>query len=95
MLLCYGGNGIYPGKCYGHIGYLSMRKCCVLIPYYNAREALLDSIGSIDQDYFSPDVIVVDDGSDLHPADEVLGSYSGTLAIKLLVLEKNSGLRWP
>lgn len=69
-----------------------MKKCCVLIPYYNAGESLLESIESIDYEYIKPDVIVVDDGSLVTKASTVLLKYEGPLTIKLLELEKNKGI---
>jgi len=65
-----------------------MNKCCVLIPYFNDGESLLESIGSIDG---TPDVIVVDDGS-REPAVKVLEGYSDHLTVKLIVLPKNQGI---
>ena len=69
-----------------------MKKCCVLIPYYNAGESLLESIQSIDCEYIKPDVVVVDDGSAIIKASIVLNKYDGPLTIKLLEFEKNKGI---
>lgn len=69
-----------------------MKKCCVLIPYFNAGRSLLDSIQSIDSDVIQPDVIVVDDGSDKLKAIDVIREYSGNLKVYLLVLDKNQGI---
>lgn len=69
-----------------------MKKCCVLIPYYNAGETLLSAIESIDYDYTLPDVIVVDDGSLTIKASDILKKYSGPLSIKLLEMSKNQGI---
>ncbi|AYC31462.1 glycosyltransferase [Pseudomonas cavernae] len=69
-----------------------MKKCCVLIPYYNAGESLLHSIESIDHEFVRPDVIVVDDGSLKTKAAEVIKHYNGPLTIKLVELEQNQGI---
>ncbi|MCY1360111.1 UDP-Gal:alpha-D-GlcNAc-diphosphoundecaprenol beta-1,3-galactosyltransferase [compost metagenome] len=69
-----------------------MKKCCVLIPYFNAGESLLESINSIDHSFCPPDVIVVDDGSQKVVASDILKSYTGPLSIKLITLEKNQGI---
>ena len=67
-------------------------KCCVLIPYFNAGESLLQSISSIDYSFYAPDIIVVDDGSEQKKASDVLISYKGPLSIKLLELKENQGI---
>lgn len=69
-----------------------MKKCCVLIPYFNAGPSLIDAIESIDYDYVMPDVIIVDDGSEQIKASSILGQYKGPLPIKLLELTKNQGI---
>jgi len=69
-----------------------MKKCCVLIPYYNAGDSLLDSLESIDHDYCDLEVVVVDDGSQIIKAADVIKSYQGPLPIKLVDLEKNQGI---
>ncbi len=69
-----------------------MKKCCVLIPYYNAGDSLIDSINSIDHEYYTPDVIVVDDGSIKSPANAVIKNYNGPLTVKLITLEQNRGI---
>ena len=66
-----------------------MKKCCVLIPYYNAGDTLLSAINSIDYDYLYPDVIIVDDGSQITKAADVLKKYIGPLNIILLEMDKN------
>lgn len=65
-----------------------MRKCCVLIPFYNDGENLLDTINSIDGD---PDVIIVDDGSTT-PAIQITDQYTGILSLKIISLPFNSGI---
>ena len=69
-----------------------MKKCCVLIPYYNAGDSLIKTIESIDYDYVIPDVIIVDDGSERIKAADILSEYNGNLPIKLLELEFNQGI---
>lgn len=69
-----------------------MKKCCILIPYFNAGQSLIDAIESIDYDYITPDVIIVDDGSEQIKASSILSKYKGTLPIKLLELSKNQGI---
>ncbi|MNP10484.1 UDP-Gal:alpha-D-GlcNAc-diphosphoundecaprenol beta-1,3-galactosyltransferase [compost metagenome] len=68
------------------------KKCCVLIPYFNAGESLISSIDSVDHNSFSPDIIVVDDGSKLFSAADALKKYSGPLTIKLVEMQKNQGI---
>ncbi|EPJ96494.1 glycosyltransferase [Pseudomonas psychrophila] len=69
-----------------------MKKCCVLIPYYNAGDTLLSAINSIDYDYLHPDVIIVDDGSQITKAADVLKEYIGPLNIILLEMDSNKGI---
>lgn len=69
-----------------------MKKCCVLIPYFNAGQSLIDAIESIDHDYIMPDVIIVDDGSKQIKASSILSKYKGVLPIKLLELTTNQGI---
>ncbi|WP_369781566.1 glycosyltransferase family 2 protein [Pseudomonas sp. WC2401] len=69
-----------------------MKKCCVLIPYYNAGHSLIQAIDSIDHDYITPDIIVVDDGSEQIKAADILREYKGVLPIKLLELKFNQGI---
>ncbi len=69
-----------------------MKKCCVLIPYFNGGDTLLEAINSIDYDYVRPDIIVVDDGSQLDKASNIVSKYTGPLTIKLLTLENNKGI---
>ncbi|MEM5433785.1 glycosyltransferase [Paraburkholderia diazotrophica] len=64
----------------------------MLIPYYNAGDALVEAIQSIDYDPIRPDVIVVDDGSMKLRAKEALRSYAGPLTVKLLELPNNVGI---
>lgn len=71
-----------------------MKKCCVLIPYFNAGQSLLDAIESIDYDHVAPDIIVVDDGSERLKASNILSQYLGPLRIQLLELEKNQGIEY-
>jgi len=69
-----------------------MNKCCVLIPYYNAGNSLLEAIYSVDYDYIAPDIVIVDDGSLQITASSVIKQYQGPLSIKLLELNKNQGI---
>lgn len=69
-----------------------MKKCCVLIPYYNAGHSLIQAIESIDFDYIIPEIIVVDDGSEEVKAADILREYKGTLPIILLELKLNKGI---
>ncbi|VVP36332.1 hypothetical protein PS874_04490 [Pseudomonas fluorescens] len=69
-----------------------MKKCCILIPYFNAGDSLLHSINSIDNSLYTPDVIVVDDGSAKLKASDVLNSYTGRLPIRLIELPFNQGI---
>ncbi|MGH9878990.1 MAG: glycosyltransferase family 2 protein, partial [Nitrososphaerales archaeon] len=69
-----------------------MKKCCVIIPYYNAGASLLDSINSIDYDSVAPEVIVVDDGSTNQKAETILNLYDGPLTVRLIQFDKNYGI---
>lgn len=69
-----------------------MKKCCVLIPYYNAGDSLLESIESIDYKHIKPDIIVVDDGSRAVKASDIIRKYTGPLNINLLELKNNKGI---
>lgn len=69
-----------------------MKKCCVLIPYFNAGRSLIQTIESIDYEYNVPDIIVVDDGSQHIRAADILHEYKGELPIKLLELKLNQGI---
>jgi glycosyltransferase involved in cell wall biosynthesis len=69
-----------------------MKNCCVLIPYFNAGESLLTSIESIDYSYCTPEVIVVDDGSKIIKAVDILNKYKGPLTIILVELKDNKGI---
>lgn len=71
-----------------------MKKCCVLIPYYNAGDSLLNSINSIDFSADEPEVLVVDDGSPTISASEILNRYEGPLRIHLVTLERNRGIEF-
>ena len=71
-----------------------MKKCCLLIPYYNAGDALLRSIDSVDFLSDGPDILVVDDGSSRIAASEVLKKYSGKLEVYLVQLEFNKGIQF-
>ncbi|HET7389109.1 MAG TPA: glycosyltransferase [Nocardioidaceae bacterium] len=66
-------------------------RCCALIPYFEAGDALLSSIDSIGE---SPrvDVLVVDDGSRTWPARDALSGYSGSLEVRLIELPENRGI---
>lgn len=65
---------------------------CLLIPYFNAGEALLESLASVDAGSLRPDVWIVDDGSAKCPAASVLSSYDGALPIELITLPANCGI---
>ncbi|MGO4326317.1 glycosyltransferase [Cupriavidus sp. 2TAF22] len=68
-------------------------KCCVLIPYYNAGDSLLETIHSVEAGSLAPDVIVVDDGSRVErKAVNILEKYSGALKIRLIELDENQGI---
>lgn len=65
---------------------------CLLIPYFNAGEDLLDSLASVEAGSLRPDVLIVDDGSTKYPAASVLSSYVGALSIELVTLPENQGI---
>ncbi|KAB0494587.1 glycosyltransferase [Pseudomonas vancouverensis] len=69
-----------------------MKTCCVLIPYFNAGDSLLTSIASIDYNYCTPEVIVVDDGSKTIKAADILKKYNGPLKLILVELQDNKGI---
>jgi len=69
-----------------------MKKCCVLIPYYNAGSSLLRSIYSIDCLAEGPDVVVVDDGSEEITAASMIADYVGELDIHIITLGSNKGI---
>lgn len=69
-----------------------MKKCCVLIPYYDSGTSLLDSILSIDVNFITPDVVVVDDGSSQISARNIIPGYTGPINIKLIELPINQGI---
>ncbi len=65
---------------------------CLLIPYFNAGDNLLDSLASVEAGSLRPDVWIVDDGSAKYPAASVLSSYEGALPIELITLPANRGI---
>lgn len=69
-----------------------MKKACILIPYYNSGNALIESINSIDHKKYIPDIIIVDDGSTNIPAKDVIPEYAGPLPITLIELTPNQGI---
>lgn len=69
-----------------------MKRCCVLIPYYNDGLSLIRSLESIERDGNHADVVVIDDGSNIFPADEVLQNYSAALDVTALRLDCNKGI---
>ncbi|CAM5211881.1 hypothetical protein CDEF62S_05354 [Castellaniella defragrans] len=64
---------------------------CVLIPYFEAGEGLLNSLSSIREEIL-PFVCVVDDGSTEKRAETVLSGYNGPLFVHLICMTKNSGI---
>jgi len=69
-----------------------MSTLCVLIPYFNDGNSLINSIESIDYHHIKPDVIVIDDGSEKITASHILKAYAGALDVKLLTLDINMGI---
>ncbi|MVF12927.1 glycosyltransferase [Ketobacter sp. MCCC 1A13808] len=67
--------------------------CCVLIPFYNAGHTLVESLDSIDYGCFIPDVLVVDDGSEVKAVD-VLSTYAGSLNVFIIRLSENRGIEY-
>lgn len=67
-------------------------RVCVLIPYYEAGDDLLESIMSCENDRLRPDICVVDDGSTKTPAREILEGYHGPLQVRLITLRNNEGI---
>jgi glycosyltransferase involved in cell wall biosynthesis len=72
---------------------MTVARTVVLIPYYNARVGLIDSLAS-----FGPseicDVLVVDDGSDKQPADvrSAQTTFTGRGSVTVLRLPENVGI---
>lgn len=66
-------------------------ECSIIIPYFNRKELLLNTLRSLEMQSFDKDrfeVIVVDDGSESR-ADEELNSYGFTINIRYYYLERN------
>lgn len=66
--------------------------CCILIPYFNAGPALIDTLNSLESKTYDFDVVIVDDGSDKVKASEILNAYKNKFPIYLLELEDNKGI---
>lgn len=67
------------------------KNIAVLIPVYNDRQGLIDSINSIQED-ISVDLVIIDDGSSEKLQQEFLRSHFNKGTLHLITLEKNSGI---
>ena len=68
------------------------RKVALLIPHYNDRDALLKSVGSVDESGVV-DLFVVDDGSaDIPPEAEIRAAFKSAGKTCLICLAENSGV---
>jgi glycosyltransferase involved in cell wall biosynthesis len=65
--------------------------CCVLIPYYEGGEELILTIDSIN-DSADVDVLVVDDGSRVKTAEEMLETYETSREVTVVTLPRNEGI---
>lgn len=66
--------------------------CLLLIPYYEAPEALLASLQSVTNTSDRIDVLVVDDGSVRHPAAPLLAGRTWPFSVQLETLPSNAGV---
>ena len=67
-------------------------KVALLIPHYNDRDALLKSVGSVDESGVV-DLFVVDDGSaDIPPEAEIRAAFKSAGKTCLICLAENSGV---
>jgi len=69
-----------------------MRDCLVLVPYFDSPEGLLLALNSIEDYQNRLSVLVVDDGSHLYPAAQVVKPVLGSMPTEVLRLSKNSGI---
>lgn len=65
--------------------------CCVLIPYFNSPYELISSVSSIVEDGYVPDIVIVDDGSEIR-AQDYIPQLKGCGIVHLIELPENQGI---
>lgn len=82
-----------PGEIVGDIA-LVERDCMVLIPYYESPRGLKTAIESIEDAAERVSVVVVDDGSVVHPGERAVQAIQTGVPVEVLTMDRNRGIEF-